>query len=53
MASRLLIENDQMILRDRKLGYTDRIAPKHRGSNIRWIITGAENDNPGAWNMLQ
>src|SRR5216684_6381142 len=44
----LLVENDQMILGTRQLSDTDRIAPKHLGRNIGWIITGTKNDDLGA-----
>jgi len=53
LAPELLVENDQMILGVRQLGYTDGMAPKHSGSNIRSIITGAENDDSGARDVLQ
>jgi hypothetical protein len=42
-----------MILSAAQLSDTDRIAPKHLGRNISWIIAGTENDDLGARDLLQ
>jgi len=38
---KLLVENDQLVLGTGQPGDTNRVAPKHLGRNISWIIAGA------------
>jgi hypothetical protein len=49
----LSVENDQMILGFGQLSDADRIAPKHLGRNIRWIIAPTENDDLGSRDLAQ
>src|SRR5450759_3237948 len=51
--SKLTVENDQMNLGVGQLSNTDRIAPKHFGRNLSWIIAGTKNDDPGAGDLRQ
>jgi hypothetical protein len=50
---KLSIEDDQTILGTGQLSDTDRIAPKHLGRNLGWIIAGSENDYIGARDLAQ
>jgi hypothetical protein len=40
-----------MVLGTRQFSDADRIAPKHLGSNISWIIAGTKNDDLGAGDL--
>ena len=42
-----------MILGTGQRSDTDRIAPEHFGRNSSWVITGTENDDPGATDLPQ
>src|SRR5450759_4182294 len=53
LARLLTVENDQMNLGVGQLSNTDRIAPKHFGRNLSWIIAGTKNDDPGAGDLRQ
>jgi hypothetical protein len=44
---------DQAILGTAQLRDTDRIASNHLGRDLGWVITGAENDDLGARDILQ
>jgi hypothetical protein len=50
---KLPVEDDQVILRTGQLSDTDRIAPKHLGRNLGWIIAGPENNDIGARDSAQ
>lgn len=47
-SQQLPVENYHVVLGARQLSDTDRIAPKHPGRNISWIIAGTKNDDLGA-----
>lgn len=49
----LLFENEQLILGVLQFRETDRIAPKHPGGHVRWVIARSKHDHIGAGNLSQ
>lgn len=49
----LPVESDQLILQSGPFSDADRIATKHVGRNLGWIIAGTEDDDISVGELLQ